>query len=142
MLQSLALVFCLLMVLILTRLAGRSFNYPGNRNHTSLRPHGYKGWVGRYHKQPYHAVSCRGACKALRGMRNKRFLVKDAPPLPVPSCTEKRCKCKYVHHEDRRATKTDRRSIEMLRTELFKYDKNRDRRKSLGRRRSDLALAG
>ena len=32
--------------------------------------------------------------------------------------------------------------IEGLRTELFKFESSRERRRSLGRRRSDLALAG
>ncbi len=33
----------------------------------------------------------------------KRFLIWEAPLLPLPECPVNGCRCYYVHHEDRRA---------------------------------------
>lgn len=117
----------------------RSAQFPSDRVHRSLRRHDYKRWIGRYQRQPWHAVSCHGDCKALRGFHGRRFLVDDAPPLPLPSCTAPRCDCHYVHHHDRRRGKGDRRAIEGLRAELYQLDESLNRRSSVaGRRRTDL----
>lgn len=32
----------------------------------------------------------------------KRFLLREAPLLPLAGCTMKYCKCRYIHYEDRR----------------------------------------
>src|ERR1700687_1304351 len=59
-------------------------------------------------KRSWHAVSVVGgpaACPATQGLRHKRFLSDEAPPLPLPECSAPwRCKCIYRHHSDRRAT--------------------------------------
>ena len=65
-------------------------------------------------KQHYHCVCveppgdgvCCTRCEELRG---RRFLVKSAPPLPIPGCTAETCTCRYVHYADRRAGATRRR---------------------------------
>ena len=65
-------------------------------------------------KRRYHCVCveapgtsvCCARCEALRG---RRFLVKAAPPLPVPGCTADVCTCRYVHFVDRRAGASRRR---------------------------------
>ncbi len=52
----------------------------------------------------YDAVSirlCNSPCKAAVRLRKKSFLVKDAPPLPLPAC-DRACNCEYQFHEDRR----------------------------------------
>ena len=66
-------------------------------------------------KHPWHAVSVAGepgACPAAKGLRDKRFLSDEAPPLPLPECSSPlRCKCIYVHYLDRRTNarrETDR----------------------------------
>jgi hypothetical protein len=63
----------------------------------------------RYHcvcvEAPGTSVCC-ARCEALRG---RRFLVKTAPPLPVPGCTAEVCTCRYVHFVDRRAGASRRR---------------------------------
>lgn len=66
-------------------------------------------------KEPWHAVSVvgqAGACRATEGLRDKRFLSDEAPPLPLPECSSPwRCKCIYRHYPDRRAVlrrETDR----------------------------------
>ena len=61
---------------------------------------------------PYHAVSIKltgNACNAAKAMAGRRFLSGAAPRLPLPDCTMLECKCRFVHHADRRAG-ADRRS--------------------------------
>lgn len=61
---------------------------------------------------PYHAVSIKlsgNACSAAKEMYGRRFLSGAAPRLPLPDCTMLECKCRFVHHADRRAG-SDRRS--------------------------------
>jgi hypothetical protein len=93
-------------------------------------------------KQPWHAVSVVGqfgACPAAEGLRDKRFLSDEAPPLPLPECSSPRlCKCIYCHYSDRRAIlrrETDRGRFPRLRF-------GKERREGLqahGRRADDQA---
>ncbi|MDH3351355.1 MAG: hypothetical protein OEM60_05020 [Gammaproteobacteria bacterium] len=60
----------------------------------------------------YHAVSIKfpsNACAAAKEMANRRFLSSAAPRLPLAECNVMECKCRFVHHKDRRTSK-DRRS--------------------------------
>lgn len=60
----------------------------------------------------FHAVSIKftaSACEAAKGMEGKRFLASAAPRIPLPDCDVAECKCRFIHHEDRRAGE-DRRS--------------------------------
>lgn len=53
----------------------------------------------------YHAVSIRYAansCEAAKLMEGRRFLSSAAPKLPLPECDAMECKCRFVHHSDRR----------------------------------------
>jgi hypothetical protein len=54
----------------------------------------------------WHAVSvkpCPGACSVADTGRDRRWLSREAPALPLPGCTSpNRCRCTYIHHEDRR----------------------------------------
>ena len=59
----------------------------------------------RLKSNPFHAVavSCpKNACAAARKLEAKRFLAKEAPPLPMPNCTAKNCGCRFTHYADRR----------------------------------------
>lgn len=55
----------------------------------------------------WHAVAVKpgaGACPAVVSGRNQRWLSREAPRLPLPSCTRPEgCNCTYEHHADRRA---------------------------------------
>ena len=54
---------------------------------------------------PYHAVSIKfapNACEAAKAMAGKRFLSAAAPKLPLPECNVLDCKCRFIHHADRR----------------------------------------
>ena len=56
----------------------------------------------------WHAVSVKpgaGACNAAISGKNRRWLSREAPLLPLPGCTRPdTCQCTYNHHDDRRAT--------------------------------------
>jgi hypothetical protein len=57
--------------------------------------------------RPFQAVSIyRGliACEMAKRFSEHRFLVRDAPPLPLTGCTmSKTCQCRYIKHKDRRS---------------------------------------
>lgn len=60
----------------------------------------------------FHAVSIRfsgDACDAAKDMYGRRFLSGAAPKIPLPECDVLECKCRFVHHDDRRSGK-DRRN--------------------------------
>ena len=60
----------------------------------------------------YHAVSIKfdsNACAAAKEMEGRRFLSSAAPRLPLPECNSLDCRCRFLHHKDRRTNK-DRRS--------------------------------
>ena len=53
----------------------------------------------------FHAVSIKfssTACDAAKAMESKRFLSSAAPRIPLPECDVLECKCRFVHHKDRR----------------------------------------
>lgn len=60
----------------------------------------------------WHAVSVKpgpGACNIADNGRDRRWLSREAPMLPLPGCTNPdRCGCTYKHHDDRRSM--DRRA--------------------------------
>jgi hypothetical protein len=91
----------------------------------------------RSRKQAWHAVSvvARGAaCEQALALRDRRFLSKEAPGLPLPDCPfRERCKCTYRHHTDRRAgprRSGDESGLRSTRT-------TDERRAGRGRRTSD-----
>ena len=63
---------------------------------------------GAPESHPYRAVSVvptRASCPAAVAIRDKRFLVAEAPTLPLPMCTwPLSCPCKLNVHKDRRAS--------------------------------------
>jgi hypothetical protein len=92
----------------------------------------------------YHGVSCHPplqSCDAALNIAGTRFLVADAPELPLPKCTSCRCRCKYRHYEDRRAEDADRRIPYGLRNDLFGAMRQLERRTVRGRRSNDMAPA-
>jgi hypothetical protein len=56
-------------------------------------------------REPFHAVTIRyglESCEAAVRMAGQRFLASDAPTLPLKGCDAAQCRCRYVHHADRR----------------------------------------
>ena len=88
--------------------------------------------------RPFQAISIyRGliCCDMARKFSEHRFLVRDAPPLPLAGCSMgKNCQCKYIKHKDRRAE--PRRLIDFgVAARLF--DGKEKRNRIGGRRTSD-----
>lgn len=53
----------------------------------------------------FHAVSLYytdSACAAAKSMEGRRFLSGTAPRIPLPDCDVLECKCRFIHHKDRR----------------------------------------
>jgi hypothetical protein len=97
------------------------------------------GWIK--HKpesvqhNPYRAVSIRfssNACDAAKRLADRRFLAREAPPLPLPECRTTHCSCRYVYHADRRSGEDRRSGLESPFTMA-----QPNRRVGIGRRSSD-----
>lgn len=115
---------------------------------TSAKPSLLAGLFGRFAARkepppvtaplrPFQAISIfRGvkACTLAKRFSEHRFLVRDAPPLPLSGCTmSETCQCKYIKHKDRRGE--SRRLIDFgVANRLFD---GKERRARSGRRRSD-----
>jgi hypothetical protein len=53
----------------------------------------------------FHAVSIKfknNACEAAKKMEGRRFLSGAAPRIPLPGCDVLECRCRFIHHADRR----------------------------------------
>jgi hypothetical protein len=62
----------------------------------------------RIEQGEYHAVAIKyaeNACDAAKAMTGRRFLSKAAPRLPLPECDFPDCECKFIHFDDRRASR-------------------------------------
>jgi hypothetical protein len=85
----------------------------------------------------YHAVSVipgNKACAAAYRFSGQRFLARQAPRLPLPTCDARHCECRYKHHKDRRSS--PRRSSDMgMMAGTFQ---GTERRRTRGRRSTDL----
>lgn len=77
------------------------------------------------------------ACDSVSKMAGQIFLSREAPSLPLETCTEEDCRCHYIFLNDRR-TGTDRR-VEMGKLDEFLPNIGINRRSVTGRRATDLA---
>jgi len=94
-------------------------------------------------KYPYRAVAimigdC--ACEPVRALSGTRFLVSDAPHVPLPGCTVRKCGCTYERYLDRRNQNGDRRAEYSALTSVYTTIGNTERRRRRERRAADLAL--
>lgn len=113
----------------------KSSGYQRRKKHSGRTVHSYE------QRHPYESVSCEGSCDALRLLKGRRFLVREAPRFPAPGCKESSCHCRYIHHHDRR-TGGDRRGVHGVRPGLYEFVGSNERRGKRGRRRTDYtALA-
>jgi hypothetical protein len=102
--------------------------------------------VQRQLSQPkFHAVeivSPGACCQAARQAREVRFLSSEGPPaLPLAACDiPSACRCRYRHHEDRRAFQ--RRASDQVWGSASPVSADRERRRVGGRRASDRRPAG
>jgi hypothetical protein len=87
---------------------------------------------------PWHAVSIKaGASCTQTALKygGRRYLSREAPVIPLPTCDAKHCRCRYVHHDDRRDD-VDRRHRNVFDPNA-QGAKGGDRRGSHGRRVTD-----
>jgi hypothetical protein len=91
------------------------------------------------HASDYRAVSIvptTASCREARRLRGARFLLGEAPRLPLPQCTQRlTCSCHYRKFPDRRVI--ERRDI----ASSGRWFMGDDRRKSSGRRATDHHLS-
>ena len=77
------------------------------------------------------------SCDAAGKLADKIYLSMESPQLPLDGCTEKDCRCKYVHLDDRRDGGA--RRIELGELSAFFPVSQVERRQISGRRSTDLA---
>lgn len=94
-----------------------------------------------HNAHPYHCVSIsyrKDACAAVARLDGKRFLPHEAPQLPLAGCDAAACRCRYVHHEDRR--EDDRRTPQAVSRGLASASGYSERRSGGDRRRNPPPL--
>jgi hypothetical protein len=102
-------------------------------------------WLGLRRRKPpeprvdttYHAVSIiagANACSAANRFTGHRFLSRQAPPLPLPTCDAFHCECRFRHHRDRRVGARRRNDIGLMAGAYA----GSERRNTRGRRKDDL----
>ena len=92
---------------------------------------------------PYASVSImtpRVCCEAANELIGKKFLLREAPKIPLARCTSATCKCGYIKHIDRRDEEEDRRALAGLRSQLHVLESGAERRLRKGRRATDSGL--
>ena len=79
-----------------------------------------------------------GCCQAVKSIADERFLLEEAPMLPLPTCDAETCHCTYRRFDDRRA---DIRRTSDLGFDIASQlgDQKKRISRSLGRRRDDTA---
>lgn len=87
---------------------------------------------------PHHAVVVvpgRHACAAACALRDRRFLSREAPALPLTGCSAGQCTCRYQHYDDRRQGVRRARDLAVA---IDGYEGEEQREKSRrGRRKTD-----
>ncbi len=88
-------------------------------------------------RMPFGAVSIEfsgDACPAVRKLEGQKILQMEAPITPLGECTCSKCRCRYVHYNDRRSPEERRDPLERGRRPL--------EAQSLGDRRSNHERRG
>jgi len=115
-----------------------------SRKPTAKKSVGKKSVSSQDNTRPYASVSImapKACCEAANELVDQRFLVREAPEVPLSRCTSPSCKCGYIKHTDRRHGEEERRALYGLKSELHVLDSGKERRVRKGRRQSDFALA-
>lgn len=61
--------------------------------------------AGARMQRGYHAVAIvarQSACKSAKALAGTRFLIADAPVLPLQGCAARECTCRFREYADRR----------------------------------------
>ena len=81
------------------------------------------------------------ACAAVSELGERRYLLADAPRLPLQECDVEHCTCRYIRHQDRRDIQRERRSSPATTTMVYLQQGHADRRGTRGRRKQDWVMA-
>lgn len=87
----------------------------------------------------FHAVSIAmdpSPCQAVKAYADQTMLSSEAPVLPLQDCDQAACKCRYVHQDDRRSQY--RRGYQSSLALMASVGSNQERRRSVGRRETDV----
>ncbi len=91
------------------------------------------------HLNKYSSVSICGrakdTCPAAKTLARVRFLIDEAPSLPLRKCSSATCNCKYTSHRDRRNFLGNRRSNSSLEAKSYKRIWRGNLREGMDRRR-------
>lgn len=75
-------------------------------------------------------------CDAVRAIRGQRYLMTNAPSIPVAGCDAEKCKCRYTRFTDRR--QEERRGEDAgVATTVYSATAEDKRSKTRGRRSTD-----
>lgn len=74
------------------------------------------------------------ACPAAQSATGLRYLIDDAPDLPLAKCSQDGCTCSYASYRDRRSFLTNRRENSRLDAPAFKKMWRDNRREGADRR--------
>ena len=135
------MVACVLMLLVRKNKQSKPSRPERRSINTAVRAAGGKVEVNKFHAVSVNVRS--DCCGAAKGLKTKRFLRDEVPQLPLADCDQLSCRCRYLHHEDRRVDDDDRRAPVSLQSDLYGITGGDDRReeKAGGRRDSDLVEA-
>jgi hypothetical protein len=103
---------------------------------TKKRADKVKGRINQSRTNAYRAVSVSSstlACAGALKLKDKNFLVREAPELPLTGCSAANCRCRYNYHADRRSSE-DRRLSFGAQQNL--YSLNSERRERHDRRKA------
>jgi len=80
-------------------------------------------------------------CTAARYMNGRRYLIAEAPKVPLADCTDPAlCKCKLRHIKDRRSGDDRRTVVGALSTEMPIGDERSNKRTGRDRRKEDISF--
>jgi len=128
-----------LIVIVIVAMVGAYAVYRKRQIGTNVRPDQSASQKNvRKGDSTYYAVSLKfstTACQAAIDMNGRRFLSGAAPKIPLRGCDSIECKCRFVHHEDRRSEE-DRRSVYGQEIGISKAAQLADEKRASGERRT------
>ncbi len=128
-----------LIIIVIIAMVGAYAVYRNRKTGSNVRPdQSPSRKIANKGDSMYHAVSLKfsaTACQAAIDMNGRRFLSGVAPKIPLPGCDSTECKCRFVHHDDRRSEE-DRRSMYGQNIGINKAAQFADEKRATGERRS------
>ena len=96
-------------------------------------------------ESPFRAVGIKidsnNCCAEAKQLVGIRFLIKEAPLLRLPDCSNPNCGCSYINYPDRREGPRRKRDDDFVFDINSPWGDDNDRRRARGRRAHDLNWA-